>query len=58
MDTSVYLLSYEWTAGKNDNTQNCLFVSLFAFYCVKEKIKKKSSRSCPCLLGCFHSALS
>ena len=47
-----------WIAGKKQQHKNCLFVSLFAFDFVLKKIKlKKSSRSCPCLSGCFHSAL-
>ena len=58
MDTSVYLVSYDgWIAGKNDKTQT-VPLSLYLYcHCVKNKLKK-TSQSSPCLLGCFHSALS
>jgi len=54
MDTSVYLVSYGLLV--KTTTQNSLYLR---FYCVKKKNnKKKSSRSCPCLSGCSHSAMS
>jgi len=58
MDTSVYLVSYDGLLVKM-TTHKTVSLSLYLrFYCVKKIIKKKSSRSCPCLSGCFHSAPS
>ena len=57
MDTSVYLVSYDGLLVKTTEHKRtlCLFIRVVI---VLKKNKKKSSRSCPCLLGCFHSALS
>ena len=57
IDTSVYLVSYDGLLVKT-TTHKTFSLSLYLrFYCVKKK-EKKSSRSCPCLSGCFLSALS
>jgi len=57
MDASVYLVSYDGLRVKI-TTHETVSLSLYLrFHCVK-KNKKISSRSCPCFLGCFHSALS
>ena len=45
MDTSVYLVGYDGLGGllvTNDNTENCLFVSLFTFLFVLKKNLKKT----------------
>ena len=59
MDTSVYLVGNGGLLAQTTTQKNFVFVSLFiyVFIVLKRKIKK-SSRSCPCLSGCFHSALS
>ena len=55
MDTSVYLVSYDGLLVKTTIHKSVSLFLYLRYYCVK-KIKKKSSRSCPCLSGCFHSA--
>ena len=55
MGTSVYLVRYDGLLVKT--TKHKLSLCLYlCCYCVKKKLK--SSRSRPCLSGCFHSALS
>jgi len=56
MDTSVYRVSYDGLLVKT-TTHKTVSLSLFAFLLCKNKNKKKSSPSCPCLSGCFHSSL-
>ena len=58
MDTSVYLVSYDGLLVKTTTQKTVYSYVYLHFNCVEKKNKKKSSRSCPCLSGCFHSAPS
>ena len=57
MVTSVYLVSYDGLLVKTTPQKTVYSYVYLHFNCV-EKIKKKSSRSCPCLSGGFHCAQS
>ena len=56
MNTSVYLVSYGGLLVKMTTQELPLCLFICVFIVLEKKIKKNSSRSRPCMSGCFHSA--